>query len=233
VGLVTKPYQEYRKAQERNARDDNDSIRSPSRSHKQGSSASSISSGNNKTSSKESHGTAAAVARASGRSAKDFATSIGRGTLVDIPVALADGMLATPGLYGEKVKDYGQVKGWKSGMAKGGKAFGMGLVGGLADLVVQPYKGGRNEGAVGVLKGVGKGTVGLVSKVGGGTFGFWAYPLQGIARSMSKLSHTTTEESVKIAKQDEGGFLVWKGKALDIDVTALLIAFDVLTTSRP
>ncbi|KAH7317209.1 hypothetical protein BKA65DRAFT_570670, partial [Rhexocercosporidium sp. MPI-PUGE-AT-0058] len=169
VGIVTKPYQEYRKAQElRDVGDGNDSIGLSSRSQKPGSSASSILSGKNNTSTNENRGTANAMARASANSAKDLASAIGRGALVDIPLAITEGTRATPGLYGDQVSDYGQVKGWKSGMAKGGKAFGLGLVEGLAELVVQPYKGGRKEGALGVVKGVGKGTVGLVSKVVGG-----------------------------------------------------------------
>jgi len=210
AGIVIKPYQEYRKAQEsRNLRDDTDPTRSLSQSQKLGSSASSISSkSNNKTLTNESHSTAGAMARASGHSAKNLATAMYRGTFVNIPVVITDGMRATPGLYSDQVKDYGQVKGWKSGMAKGSKVFGLGLVEGLAELVVQPYKGGKKEGALGVVKGVGKGTVGMVSKVVGGALGIYAYPVQGIAKSISKSRHRTMEESLKIAKKDEGSFLV-------------------------
>jgi len=93
-------------------------------------------------------------------------------------------------------------------VAKGSKVFGLGLVEGLAELVVQPYKGGKKEGALGVVKGVGKGTVGMVSKVVGGALGIYAYPVQGITKSISKSRHRTMEESLKIAKKDEGSFLV-------------------------
>lgn len=39
---------------------------------------------------------------------------------------------------------------------------------GLADIFVQPYKGAKEEGALGALKGVGKGTVGIATKTSAG-----------------------------------------------------------------
>lgn len=44
-----------------------------------------------------------------------------RGTLVDTPLALAEGMRNIPRLYGEEVKDYGKVTDWKSGGAVAAK----------------------------------------------------------------------------------------------------------------
>lgn len=37
-----------------------------------------------------------------------------------------------------------------------GKPFVYNLAGGLADLAVEPYKGGKKDGVVGIVKGVGK-----------------------------------------------------------------------------
>jgi hypothetical protein len=39
---------------------------------------------------------------------------------------------------------------------------------GLTDIFVQPYKGAKEEGTVGALKGFGKGTVALATKTGAG-----------------------------------------------------------------
>lgn len=56
---------------------------------------------------------------------KEFGKSIGRvssaltKTLMDVPLALADGLHNVPTLYGEEVRDHGAVKGIKSGGIKG------------------------------------------------------------------------------------------------------------------
>jgi hypothetical protein len=39
---------------------------------------------------------------------------------------------------------------------------------GLTDIFVQPYKGAKEEGALGALKGFGKGTVALATKTSSG-----------------------------------------------------------------
>lgn len=41
---------------------------------------------------------------------------------------------------------------------------------GVTDIFVQPYKGAKEEGALGALKGFGKGTVALATKTGAGEF---------------------------------------------------------------
>ncbi|THV43903.1 hypothetical protein BGAL_0822g00040 [Botrytis galanthina] len=124
--------------------------------------------------------------------------------------------------------DYGKVTGWKSGMVVGGKAFGLGIVDGLADLVVQPYKGGRKEGALGVAKGIGKGTVNMISKLLGGAVGVWAYPAQGIAKSISNAVHTTSKKEIEVAKREEGAWLLQEGRLTDADMRTMIEAFDWL-----
>jgi len=57
------------------------------------------------------------VAAASAQSVAGMATSLAKGALVDVPLALAEGMRNTPRLYGDRVKDHGPVTGWKSGSA--------------------------------------------------------------------------------------------------------------------
>ncbi|KAF5871600.1 putative sterol glucosyltransferase protein [Botrytis fragariae] len=237
VGVFTKPYEEYKKAQAQNKshRIENDSRNkqsseiSDSQSLAGGNGATSCSSSIHSTNTyNKKSDTAGLMARASGKSAGKMLVATGKGTFVDVPLAMADGIRAMPGLYGGKVKDYGKVTGWKSGMAVGGKAFGLGIVDGLADLVVQPYKGGKKEGALGVAKGIGKGTVSMISKISGGAVGVWAYPAQGIAKSISHAVHTTSKKEIQVAKREEGAWLIQEGRLISEDVKAIIDAFDLM-----
>lgn len=67
-----------------------------------------------------------------GNSSKQAAVSVGKGfgkmagvlpkaTLVDFPLALAEGLHQMPRLYGDEVRDHGRVRGWKSGGVVAGK----------------------------------------------------------------------------------------------------------------
>lgn len=108
--------------------------------------------------------------RAVGAGAKGVGKFLGsyyKGVLVDIPLATTEGLRAVPRLYGEDVKDY-NVKDWKSGALAGGRNFAHGMSRGLADIVRQPYKGGVEDGPVGVAKGFAKGTIGLTTKMSSG-----------------------------------------------------------------
>ncbi|KAH7020720.1 glycosyltransferase family 28 domain-containing protein [Microdochium trichocladiopsis] len=107
-----------------------------------------------------------------------------RGTLVDTPLALAEGMRNIPRLYGEEVKDYGKGTDWKSGGVVAAKNFGSGFYHGITGVVVQPWQGAKKEGWVGFLKGAGKGSIGLVTKPGTAMFGLMGYPALGIQKSL-------------------------------------------------
>lgn len=66
----------------------------------------------------EGGGGVSASLAAAGAVGKDFtsmATSVSKGALVGMPLALAEGLRNAPRLYGEEVKDHGKVKDWKSG----------------------------------------------------------------------------------------------------------------------
>ncbi|KAK8902239.1 hypothetical protein QC760_008753 [Botrytis cinerea] len=237
VGVFTKPYEEYKKAQAQNKSrkivDESLSKQDPevsdSHSLPGGNGAMSSSSSIHSTNShNKKSGTAGLMARASGKSAGKMFVATGKGFFVNVPLAMADGMRAMPGFYGDKAKDCGNVTGWKSGMAAGGKAFSYGIVGGLADLVVQPYKGGRKEGALGVAKGIGKGTLGMISKISGGAVGFYAYPAQGIAKSISNTVHTTKKKEIQAAKREEGAWLIQEGRLTNEDVKVIIDVFEFI-----
>lgn len=107
-----------------------------------------------------------------GASAKSLGKAVGhsyKGMLIDMPLAVSEGLRAVPRLYGDEVKNHGVVRDWKSGAVFAGRNFTHGMAEGLSDLFTQPYKGGRQEGAKGVMKGLAKGTLGATTKVSSGT----------------------------------------------------------------
>jgi sterol 3beta-glucosyltransferase len=95
-----------------------------------------------------------------------------------------------PALYGEKVRDYGEIRGWKSdgkvgvkvsfpcsanhgdwGMGADGKqSMGYGFYDGYVGFFTQPYKGARDGGAFCFAKGIVKGCAGLLTQPGHGMY---------------------------------------------------------------
>jgi hypothetical protein len=173
----------------------------------QGKSAASI-----KSSSGRMH-TTRAMASASGKSFGKVCTLYTKGILVEVPLAVTEGMRAVPRLYGDQVEEHDDIKGFKSGTVVAGKEFIHGFTSGLTDLVMQPYKGGKEEGAWGAMKGLGKGGLGMTTKIASGTLGLIAYPGQGLVRSISKAVKTSTREAVAMAKHQEGEWLLCKSSA--------------------
>lgn len=87
---------------------------------------------------------------------------------VDVPLATTEGLRAVPRLYGQEVRNYGPIRDWKSGAVVVGKNFGYGMAEGVTDLFIEPVRGGRREGALGVAKGVGKGLASAGTKIPSG-----------------------------------------------------------------
>ncbi|KAM0635950.1 hypothetical protein ACHAPW_000985 [Verticillium nonalfalfae] len=106
------------------------------------------------------------AAAAAGRGVKGMTTSLVKGTLVDVPLALTEGLKAVPRLYGDSVTDHGPVTDWKSGGVVAAKNFGSGFYAGITGVVTKPLEGAKKEGAFGFFKGVGKGSMGLVTRPG-------------------------------------------------------------------
>ncbi|KAJ7905039.1 hypothetical protein B0H13DRAFT_2023706 [Mycena leptocephala] len=152
--------------------------------------------------------TAGAMAAASGKSLGTVVTSYFRGTMVDIPLAVTEGLRGVPKMYGEEVKDYGEVKDWKSGALVAGKTFAYAIPEGIADLVVQPYKGAKEDGVIGFTKGIGKGAMDLVVKTQAGVLGLVAYPSQGIYKSIRASAHEKTGKGIIKSRHEEGKWLL-------------------------
>ncbi|KAK7052327.1 glycosyltransferase family 1 protein [Favolaschia claudopus] len=152
--------------------------------------------------------TAGAMAVASSKSIASVVTTTIRGASIDIPIAFAEGMRNIPKLYGEEVRDYGPVKDWKSGIVVGGKALVLGFSDGLADIVLQPYKGAKAEGATGFVKGFAKGTVGSFVKTTSATVAGAAYPVQGFYKTFKSLGQGNSGKWISNATHEEGKWLL-------------------------
>ncbi|KAJ5737241.1 uncharacterized protein N7483_002366 [Penicillium malachiteum] len=203
--IVYRPYQEFRRvprSQPELSAPESAASRSPSFSSEL--SASSTASGTKKSSKLRTTGVAM------GGSAKSAGKVLGywyRGMLIDMPLAASEGLRAVPRLYGDEVKDHGPVEDWKSGASFAGKNFVHGMADGLSDIFTQPYKGGQEEGAKGVVKGIGKGAIGLTTKVSSAALGLVAYPAHGMMKSLYTVTHSKTRKAVLQARVTEGRYL--------------------------
>ncbi|KAH8688353.1 hypothetical protein BGZ61DRAFT_533137 [Ilyonectria robusta] len=135
------------------------------------------------------------AAGAAGKGFVGMGGAVTKGMLVDVPLALTEGLRNTPRLYGDHVEDHGKVKDWKSGGVVAAKSFGSGFYHGITGVVTKPMEGAKAEGTIGLLKGVGKGSLGLITKPGSAMFGLLAYPAEGIYKSIK----TATSGAVKRA----------------------------------
>lgn len=77
-------------------------------------------------------GSSSSNAQVAGNMALESAKSVGRfnsslfkGTMLDVPLAIAEGLRATPKLYGESVPDHEPITDWKSGAKVAGKVCGI------------------------------------------------------------------------------------------------------------
>ncbi|KAF2008820.1 glycosyltransferase family 1 protein [Aaosphaeria arxii CBS 175.79] len=167
--------------------------------------------------------TAGRMAAASAKKFGRFNMTVLKGLGVDIPYACAEGFRAVPKIYGEEVKDYGEVKDWSSGFVVAGKNFAYGITDGVTGLWTKPYEEGKSEGALGVAKGVGKGVLGFGSKVASAGLGLVAYPGQGICKSIRHVAKSHTRKVVKAHRFREGEKLAQN--VSEDDVLAVLSGF--------
>jgi hypothetical protein len=114
---------------------------------------------------------ASALAQASGKFLGKFVS----GTMVDVPLAAAEGFRVLPGLYGGNIHDSDRVTDWKSGMLGGAKTFAVGMAESCVDPFYQPYKGARDAGALGFASGLFNGTFSVIAKMGHGKILFLCY----------------------------------------------------------
>lgn len=165
--IVYKPYQEFRRVPKKQSVL---AVPSPSNSRSP-SIASSADTPSLSASSMKKYSKLRTTGAAMEGSAKSLGKVVGywyKGMLIDLPLAVTDGLRAVPQLYGDEVKDHGTVRDWRSGASFAGKNFAHGMTDGFSDIFTQPYKGGQEEGAKGVMKGLAKGTLSMTTKVPAG-----------------------------------------------------------------
>lgn len=268
--IFIKPYEEYKHAQSEKRRQSSSHSRVGSTSSstnaltraRSSTNLSERSNGSNSSSSSSRNGlqTAGLMATASAKAYGKFMGYYFKGLIVDIPLAAAEGMRVLPKLYGEEVQDHGQVRDWESGAIVGAKSFVHGLAGGLADFVVQPYKGAKEGGALGAAKGFAKGTISMAAKTTHGklssvihfpllkyitmdptdddmcplaALGLVAYPGQGICRSLRAAVKTNIRNHIMTARHVEGQYLLSSGDIHDNEDEKVMKAFDVLGKKGP
>lgn len=183
-------------------------------------------------STKGSPSTSTAIASTSARAGK-VVTSVAKGVLVTIPLAATEGLRAVPRLYGEDVKRHADVRDFKSGVAVAGREFRDEMAGAATDIVTYTYRGKRDEGPLGVAKGLAKGVVSLAAKTGTAVGGLVAYPVQGTYRGIRAAVRSTARESIEAAKRAEGQWLVnQEGKEAKMHDVVVIADFESLKRSR-
>ncbi|KAF5664929.1 UDP-glucose,sterol transferase [Fusarium circinatum] len=234
TGVFTKPIEEYRDNQKRRAGELKYTQGRGSPSLHEGSSGKDylsverLSSESARPRSAHSGNLAGRMAGASAKSAGKIGQTATKGILVDIPLAITEGLKSVPQLYGSNVRNHGPVTDAKSGMVVAGKTFAWGFIDGLSDVVVQPYKGAKKEGALGAAKGFGKGAMNLVTKSGAGMFGLFAYPSVGISKSLRTATYSSTRKTIAEERHAEGVWMMNNANGLQLECSRVLGDFERL-----
>ncbi|KAI1860796.1 uncharacterized protein JN550_011258 [Neoarthrinium moseri] len=154
-----------------------------------------------------------------------------KGMYVDMPLATTEGLRSMPKLYGGQVREIGKVTDWKTGVTVAGKNFKDGMVDGFADLIREPLKGSKEQGALGAIKGVGRGSANMVLKTSSGALGLVAYSGQGICKSIAATVNTATRRSIKQARREEGRYLV-SSEECAVDEAVIVRKFETLRAEQ-
>ncbi|RSL48512.1 hypothetical protein CEP54_012866 [Fusarium duplospermum] len=231
TGIVTKPVEEYQNEKKRRARQMKETqSRVPAIEDEKGGPSERASSDSAQPNTEHSSSLAGRMAGASAKSIGKLGPTALKGMVVDIPLALTEGLKAMPHAYGGNVRDHGPVTDAKSGMVVAGKTFAWGFIDGLSDVVTEPYNGAKKEGALGAFKGLGKGAMSLVTKSGAGMLGVLAYPSAGISKSLRTAMHSSTRMAITQALREEGKWMV-KNDGDGVDTSALVNKFKSISSS--
>ncbi|KAM5292524.1 intermembrane lipid transfer protein VPS13C [Ctenodactylus gundi] len=97
---------------------------------------------------------------------------------------------------GRQPKDFGDS------LAKGGKGFLRGVVGGVTGIITKPVEGAKKEGAAGFFKGIGKGLVGAVARPTGGIIDMASSTFQGIQRAAESTEEVSSLRPPRLIQED-------------------------------
>ncbi|KAJ5375691.1 hypothetical protein N7517_007697 [Penicillium concentricum] len=171
--------------------------------------------------------------RVMGKAVGGSAKSVGRiiayyykGVLVDIPGAVNEGLRAVPRLYGEEVKDYDNIKDFRSGVSAASDNFTHGFSHGLTDIFRQPYEGAQKDGIRGAIKGFVKGPIGMGTKAASGALGLVAYPGQGLAKSLHSAIHSKTRKQLVKARLTESEYMARQSAKAQSSCPDVIEAFE-------
>ncbi|KAH7231233.1 uncharacterized protein BKA55DRAFT_598536 [Fusarium redolens] len=170
--------------------------------------------------------------QASSKSLGKLVTASTKGILIDIPIAITDGLRAVPHLYGEDVRHRGNITGFKSGAVVAGKNFCHGMFEAITDVAVYTYHGKREEQAIGAAKGLGKGMLNLVTKTTAATIGLVTYPAQGLQRSIHAAVMTKTPNMIQESMRVEGDWILGKTPASDDETRGVVADFQTFCGSK-
>lgn len=139
-----------------------------------------------------------------------------RGALLDLPLAVTEGMRSLPRLYGDPVKHHSPITSLETGTLVAWSTFTHGVYEGVTDIFVNTYRSKREQGAVGVAKGLTKGLVSLTMKTGSATMGLVVYPSQGVYQHLRRAVRKGVREKVEERRWIEGEDIMrredWDGK---------------------
>ena len=106
---------------------------------------------------------------------------------MDLAIAVAQGFHNAPRLYGDStVRPSLRISGIHSGLRAAGEEFILGIYDGVTGLVIQPYQGAKDGGALGLIQGFGKGVGGFILKDIAAVIGPIGYTLKGVHKELIK-----------------------------------------------
>ncbi|OQE69651.1 hypothetical protein PENNAL_c0130G04309 [Penicillium nalgiovense] len=168
-------------------------------------------------------------------------SSIAKGSLVGMPMALTEGLRNVPQLYGDKPEPTEPIEGWKSGMTHAGKGFYTGFADGITGFVTTPYREAKKNGAAGFLKGFAKGSVEIFTKPGAecpcsyanpvpsqAIFGLMAYPAMGVYASLKQQGLNSTQAVVLESQVALGIWKLQQQPVTPSEVSLVLSNFKIL-----
>uniref|UniRef100_A0A8C9AEJ4 Vacuolar protein sorting 13 homolog C n=1 Tax=Prolemur simus TaxID=1328070 RepID=A0A8C9AEJ4_PROSS len=95
-----------------------------------------------------------------------------------------------------------QPRDFGDSLARGGKGFLQGVVGGVTGIITKPVEGAKKEGAAGFFKGIGKGLVGAVARPTGGIIDMASSTFQGIQRAAESTEEVSSLRPPRLIHED-------------------------------
>ncbi|KAF4994009.1 hypothetical protein FGRMN_6043 [Fusarium graminum] len=153
--------------------------------------------------------TDATAEETSGQYVSDIASGMGRTATaiakapVDLSMALAQGFHNAPRLYGDTtVRRPIRVTGFHSGLRAARHELAYGVYDGFTGVVRLPYRGAKENGPIGFVKGTGMGLTGLVLKNLSAIVGPVGYTLKGVVKQAERSK--TPQKYIRRARIAQG-----------------------------